>query len=654
MNLNVDLTNFEHPREVIIYVVGFICVLFASDYFGKYLQKVRLPLITGFLLLGIILGPQAIGLIKKEAIPHLTFINDLSLAFIAFAAGSELYIKEIRSRIKSIIWNTIGQLVVTFSLSAVAVYMLADYIHFMKDMNEASKVAISLLMATIFVARSPSSAIAIINEMRAKGPFTKTAIGVTVIIDVLVIILFTICFSISRTLVHDEAFDFQLIIIMVVELLITIGLGFLLGKLMSALLQITISVTIKTGLILLLGYLAFYLCHYANNVSGDYVGIDLHFEPLLVCIAASFFVTNRSRFRPEFQAIVHNTSPFVYVAFFTLTGVMMSLDVIAEIWGIALVLFGVRMVTMIIGAYLGSTLAGDDKLHRKIGWMPYVTQAGVGLGLAIEVSSEYGAWGEEFATLVIAVIVMNQLVGPPLFKWALNLVKESHVKADAQHDGIRDAIIFGLEQSSLSLARQIGSHGWDVKLATLKKQPEIEGADDIDIRFVDGISKESLELLEAEKSESIILMLSDAENYKLCELIYEQIGTQNVVVRLHNRANFNKFHALGALIVEPNTAIVSLMDHFVRSPAATSLLLGMEKGQETIDIEVQDRTLHGVLLRDIRIPSDIIILSVKRKDQMIISHGYTRIRVGDILTLVGPEESLENTRLIFEMAGGML
>jgi NhaP-type Na+/H+ or K+/H+ antiporter len=103
-------------------------------------------------------------LINEDAIPHLTFINDLSLAFIAFAAGTELYMKQIRSRIKSIIWNTIGQLVITFSLSAVTIYLLADNIQFMKDMTTSSKVAVSLLMATIFVARSPSSAIAIINE----------------------------------------------------------------------------------------------------------------------------------------------------------------------------------------------------------------------------------------------------------------------------------------------------------------------------------------------------------------------------------------------------------------------------------------------------------------------------------------------------------
>lgn len=648
MEIQNYFTSLQDYREVIIYLVGFICVLFASDYFGKYLQKLKLPLITGFLILGIILGPQVVGLIKKEAIPNLLFINDLSLAFIAFAAGAELYLKEIRSRIKSIVWNTVGQLVFTFSLSAIAIYFLAEYIPFMKNMSSLSKIAVAILMATIFVARSPSSAIAVINEMRAKGPFTQTAIGVTVVIDVLVIILFTICFSIANTLVMGHEFSFQLIMILAVELSFSFGFGYVLGKAIAAMLQITPRHFLKTGLLLLMGYMVFLLSHYIHDISEAYVGIQLHFEPLLVCIVASFVVTNRSGRRTEFQYIIQRTGPFIYLAFFTLTGVMISLDVLARVWGIALVLFAVRLFTMIIGAYIGSALAGDDKLHKQVAWMPYVTQAGVGLGLVIEVGGEFANWGSEFVTLVVSVIVLNQFVGPPLFKWALNRVKESHIKAEAMHDGIRDAIIFGLEDSSLALARQIMNHGWEAKIATLRKKADTEEPSDIQIQFIDGINLESLKKLNAKKSESIILMLSDEENYQLSELIYEHIGTQNVVVRLHNRSYFNKFHDLGVLIVEPTTAIVSLIDHFVRSPGATSLLLGMEKGQETIDIEVQDKNLHGMAIRNLRLPNDIIILSVKRKGQMIVSHGYTRLRLGDIVTLVGFEESLENTRLIFE------
>lgn len=103
---------------------------------------------------------------------------------------------------------------------------------------------------------------------------------------------------------------------------------------------------------------------------------------------------------------------------------------------------------------------------------------------------------------------------------------------------------------------------------------------------------------------------------------------------------------VGALIVEPGTAIVSLLDQFVRSPSAASLLLGMD-GQEMVDIEVRNPDLHGVHLRDLRLPQDVLLLSVRRNGAVLVSHGYTRLERGDQVTVFGSPESLENMMLRF-------
>jgi hypothetical protein len=51
----------------------------------------------------------------------------------------------------------------------------------MNDMNDTEKIAVALMTSVIFIARSPSSAIALINELGAKGPFVQTALGVTMV-----------------------------------------------------------------------------------------------------------------------------------------------------------------------------------------------------------------------------------------------------------------------------------------------------------------------------------------------------------------------------------------------------------------------------------------------------------------------------------------
>jgi len=302
------------------------------------------------------------------------------------------------------------------------------------------------------------------------------------------------------------------------------------------------------------------------------------------------------------------------------------------------------------GSIIGGLIAKDEWKFIKIGWMPFITQAGVGLGLATLIGSAFPDWGPQFSTLMIAVIVINQLVGPPIFKFAIHKAEESHERAKLhEFDGIRDAIIFGFESQSIALARQLQSKGWIAKIATSRNADQLSLSipSDVEVVHIGNRNLETLKSLEAEKAEAIVLLLSDKENLEICELIYEHIGTKEVIVRLHERSYFDKFHALGALIVDPSTAMVGLMDHLVRSPNATSLILGNDNDQDTVDIEVLDEDIAGMALRDLRFPSDIIILSIMRKDQMIISHGYTRLRIGDVVTIVGSEESLEKMILLF-------
>ena len=66
-----------------------------------------------------------------------------------------------------------------------------------------------------------------------------------------------------------------------------------------------------------------------------------------------------------------------------------------------------------------------------------------------------------------------------------------------------------------------------------------------------------------------------------------------------------------------------------------------------MDIEIKNPDMRGLPLRDLRLPSDIIILSISRGGHQLISHGYTRLRMGDSITVVGSKASLENVALRF-------
>jgi Trk K+ transport system NAD-binding subunit len=184
-------------------------------------------------------------------------------------------------------------------------------------------------------------------------------------------------------------------------------------------------------------------------------------------------------------------------------------------------------------------------------------------------------------------------------------------------------------------------------MITLSDQKDVEVPEGITLHYITQIDKKLFEGIDSKKFDSIVTLLSDEENYRICEIVYEEIGTNHVVVRLNDRANLDKFVRLGAKVIDPSTAMVSLLDHFVRSPQATSLLLGMEQDQDTRDLVIRNPDFHGLPLRSLRLPPEVIILSIRRAGQMIISHGYTRLRVGDIVTMVGSNSSLDQVELKF-------
>jgi len=639
------MLQFEH---FLFFLLAFLWIVVGSFQVAKYFQKIKLPLITGFLISGVIAGPFFLKLVSDESLTDLQIVNEFSLAYIAFAAGVELYLKEIRRSLKSILWNTFGQLVITFVVAVLAILLLEPVIPFLGDLSHSNIIAVSILTGTIFVARSPSSAIAIINELRAKGRFTRTAISVTVIKDVLVILLFAICLSVANNLVKGIELNYFFLIELVVELSATFLIGIFLSKVLEFVFSFRLHQYIKISVLLGLGYLIYPVSHYIHRLSETYLPFEILIEPLLVCITASFILVNYTKLRIDFQNVVEKIGPAIYAAFFTLAGAMMSLDILTYTWKIALLFVVIRLIGMIGGAWLGGTLAGDPGIFKRIGWMPYVTQAGVSLALVMVVSTSFPGWGNELATIIIAVIIVNQLIGPPLFKWAIKRVGENRNLAKEQYEHSHRVLIFGYENQSVALTHELIKNNWKVSIATRKSQDKVEEIPGVNMHYIKGLETETLKNLDLKEYDTFVLLHSDRGNYIICEWIYENIGKKVVIVRLSDRKNLNKFYDLGALVIDPSTAFVNLLQHFVRSPLATSLLMGMEPDKDTLDVTVEDENLFGVALRNLRLPLDVLVLSVKRKGNIIITHGYTRLRKGDVLTVVGSVESLKKVSLQFE------
>ncbi len=423
-----DAVIFADARSTMTF--GFL--LLTAYLIGDVLSRFKLPKITGYILAGILFGPHLLDLVSAGTVQELKLIDDLALTFIAFAAGGELRLAGLRERRKSITLNVFFQTVMVFLGVATFAMAARSLLPFLEGKPAAHSLAVALLLGTFAVARSPSSAIAIISECKARGPFTEMVLGVTVVIDALVIILFAAMVSIGQVLITPGVeIDFRFISMIFIALggsiLGGIGLGWIILLYMKY---------VRAEVLVFILALAFMVTLFSRQFAmllDDAFNVALHLEPMLICVTAGFWVRNFSPDGGLFMATIDRSSLPIYVIFFSLTGAALKVDALSQTWLIALLLVAVRCLLVWLGAYLGGSLSGDPPRLRRMSGLSFIAQAGVSLGLAGIVTRSFPEWGAALSTTIVAIVALNQIIGPIAFKFALGAVGEARASPDRRN-----------------------------------------------------------------------------------------------------------------------------------------------------------------------------------------------------------------------------
>jgi len=387
-------------------VLGFL--LLASFFIGRGVRKMGLPLITGYLLSGILFGPWSLGLFDLEHIEKLNLLNNLALSLIALSAGAELEWSSLKKRLGKIMFISFSQIAVLFF----GVFLLFYYLFKQRVLgivnSPESAFFAALFLGVIATANSPSSVIAIINETKAKGVVSETVLSISVLKDVLVIGLFA--FVVSYSVGKEGVSNSQLFGAIFMEAVLSVIVGSLIGVLVIAYLKMLR----KEKFLFTLGIAVF--CSTISTL--------LHLNDLLLAISTGFMVRNFMEDGGGFMKWLERGSMPIFVLFFSLAGASLNIDALKEMWVAAVTYFVVRLILLILSTYASARLMGEAKPTQKYLWSGFVPQAGVSLGFAVLIEREFPGWGSTLATLIIASITLNQIIGPILFKFAIIACKE--------------------------------------------------------------------------------------------------------------------------------------------------------------------------------------------------------------------------------------
>jgi hypothetical protein len=183
-------------KDYISAMVAFAVAAAASYQLGKAATIVSLPLITGYLVVGMVVGPFGTGLVSRYDVYLIgPSLNDLALSFIAFAAGEEINLPALKQWLRAIQIQIGGITVATIALCSIA---FATFTGVLPGFGEGTafpgscRASIAVLFAVIMVARSPATVVALLQEMgrSVDRRSSKLVVGITVVSDVVVLLGF--------------------------------------------------------------------------------------------------------------------------------------------------------------------------------------------------------------------------------------------------------------------------------------------------------------------------------------------------------------------------------------------------------------------------------------------------------------------------------
>lgn len=167
-----------------IMVLRWFLILLLAAFAGKLISKIKLPSILGWLIVGMIFGPHAVGLMPQELLDaqwYKIIIMWMQCAF-GLMLGTELVWKKIKNYGKALVITTLTQSLDTFFFVTL-VFAIAFVIGNVP-------VYLAFIFGGIALATAPAPAMSIVNEFHAKGPVTDTLMPMAVLDDVVGIMVF--------------------------------------------------------------------------------------------------------------------------------------------------------------------------------------------------------------------------------------------------------------------------------------------------------------------------------------------------------------------------------------------------------------------------------------------------------------------------------
>ncbi|MEO8178769.1 MAG: cation:proton antiporter [Deltaproteobacteria bacterium] len=408
--------------------IGFVLLTaYAVAELGK---SFSLPLVTGYILAGVVLGPSVGGIISGEVVREMRMFNTLALGLIATSAGLELDLRQLRRLGKTLLLTTFVKVVVGVSLVTATLFAVESSLGLLGISTRTELAVLALIMGVLSLGTSPSITLAVLSETKAKGRLSDLVLGAAVFKDLVVIVGLAVAVAVGRSALEPAASLDQAVLAGVAfELAGSIIAGSLVGLVLIAYVRF-----IGAEMLLFVAAMILVVAELCRA---------FHLELLLVFIVAGFVVRNYSKFGHDLMRPLELVALPVFVVFFANAGASIDLTTMWKILPLALAVGAARAFAYYLASRLGGKWAGESPLIQREAWWAYLPQAGVTLGLVGLASLQLPQLGTSITNTGMAVVALNLLLGPVTLRRALGRAGELPAPAIGQPAALAPEISSG-------------------------------------------------------------------------------------------------------------------------------------------------------------------------------------------------------------------
>lgn len=610
----------------IIFVVAWLVPMTLS-WFGVS----KLPSVIVEIMMGVIIGPFALNFVTgTEA--SLNFLSSIGFLLLIFLSGLALDIQKIissfpRGRLRAIdfVSNTflIAFLIYLSSmlLSVLVVYGLPFF-------DGLDKMFMVILL--------PSVALSIIVPIiKNDGEIDKKLGQVMLLEGAIATIMTILLIAIYSGVYRNNGFKFELLLFVLIFILFFIAYKVgtvlikvsLFKKLLYKLEHAASQIKIRGSMAVLLLFVVV-----ASAINSE-PALGAFFAGTLLSI---FFIKNRSALLFKLDGMSYG---FFIPVFFIMVGVNLDMNSLKDFD----TSFGF-IVTFFIALYFIQLIPSIFML-KSFGWRRSLS-AGMLLssrmGLAIA-TAQIGLRLELISPAtnagIVVTAILTSILSPLIYKY-LNTGTGNYYSI----------YIVGGGKAGLELAKRFDLHRTPYLVIESQDDQWFElQALGIESIHVNDLSVDVYRLLNIRPEDTVVLLTqSDTKNKKIANILRNELDHSKLITVTTKSNLFTSDATLNEmLVVDAYEIVASRIESEIMRPSIDSLAesFGVYSVEE---IAIRNNDIDRKLVMDIPFPQSGSIIVVKRAGEIFIPHGKTHLLTGDLLTVIGNANALEEFRKLLD------